>query len=157
MQLFLIISAGAPAMKWVGEDWGNNSHIFTLHRKWSFPIRISSVTFTKEILYGKLHFLCSVSHAVMKWRGELQTSKKIDASKVLEITNDLNMLTVVFFQHCMSLINGTMGIFLPLVSVILSYVRFVLGLFCFVLFFNILFKGFFFSILLFNVLRFYKF
>ena len=80
----------------------------------------------------------------MKWRGELQASKKIDASKVLEITNDLNMLTVVFFQHCMSLINGTMGIFLPIVSVILSYVRFVLGLFCF-FFFNILFKGFFFQ------------
>ena len=120
-------------------------------------MRISSVTFSKEILYGKLHFLRSVSHAIMKWRGELQASKKIDASRVLEIINDLNMLTAVFFQHCMSLINGTMGIFLPLVSVILSYVRFVLGLFCFVLFFNILFKGFFFSILLFNVLRFYKF
>ena len=140
MQLFLIISPGAPAMKWAGEDWGNNSHIFTLHKKWSFLIRISSVTFTKEILYGKLRFLCSVSHAVMKWRGELQASKKIDASKVLEIINDLNMLTVVFFQHCMSLINATMGIFLPLVSVILLYVRFVLGLFC-CCFFNILFKG----------------
>ena len=142
MQLFLIISPGAPAMKWVGEDWGNNSHIFTLHKKWSFLIRISSVTFTKEILYGKLHFLCSVSHAVMKWRGELQASKKIDVSKVLEIINDLNMLTVVFFQHCMSLINDAMGIFLPLVSVILLYVRFVLGLFCF-FFLIFCLKGFF--------------
>ena len=32
-----------------------------LHKKWSFRLRISSdlVTFTKEILNGKLHFLCS--------------------------------------------------------------------------------------------------
>ena len=29
-----------------------------LHKKWSFPLRISSVT--EEILNGKLHFLCSV-------------------------------------------------------------------------------------------------
>ena len=36
----------------------------TLHKKWSFPLRISSVnadlvTFTEEILNGKLYFLCS--------------------------------------------------------------------------------------------------
>ena len=34
----------------------------TVHKKWSFPIRIFSVadlvTFTEEILNGKLHFLC---------------------------------------------------------------------------------------------------
>ena len=46
---------------------------FTLHKKWSFPWRISLlmwpnpqetadlVTFTEEILNGKLHFLCSFS------------------------------------------------------------------------------------------------
>ena len=38
---------------------------FTLHKKWSFPLKISSVNvtksaFTDEILNGKLHFLCSV-------------------------------------------------------------------------------------------------
>ena len=34
----------------------------SLHKKSSFPLRISSVnvTFTEEILNGKLHFLCSV-------------------------------------------------------------------------------------------------
>ena len=33
------------------------------HKKWSFPLRISSdlVTFTEEIRNGKLHFLCSVA------------------------------------------------------------------------------------------------
>ena len=34
----------------------------TLQKKWSFPLRVSSVdlvTFTEEILNGKLHFLCS--------------------------------------------------------------------------------------------------
>ena len=39
----------------------------TLHKKWKFPLRVSSgnektvdlVTFTEEILNGKLHFLCS--------------------------------------------------------------------------------------------------
>ena len=31
-----------------------------LHKKWSFPLRISSVTFTEEIPNGKFHFLCSV-------------------------------------------------------------------------------------------------
>ena len=45
----------------------------TLHKKWSFPWRISSVnviksagnlvTFTDEILNGKLHFLCSAKYA----------------------------------------------------------------------------------------------
>ena len=45
----------------------------TLHKKWSFPLRISLVmwpnpefpadlvTFTEEILSGKIHFLCSVN------------------------------------------------------------------------------------------------
>ena len=45
---------------------------FPLHKKWSFPLRIYSVnvskpqfpadlvTFTEEILNGKLHFFCSV-------------------------------------------------------------------------------------------------
>ena len=48
-----------------------NKHL-TLHKKWSFQLRISSinvsksartadlVTFTEEILIGKLQFLCSV-------------------------------------------------------------------------------------------------
>ena len=47
---------------------------FTLHKKWSFLLRISSdnvtkstvpadlVTFTEEILNGKLNFLCSVNN-----------------------------------------------------------------------------------------------
>ena len=33
----------------------------TRHKKWSFQLRISSVNVTKEILNGKLHFLCSVN------------------------------------------------------------------------------------------------
>ena len=33
-----------------------------LHKKWSFPLRISSVTFTEEIHIGKLYFLCSVAY-----------------------------------------------------------------------------------------------
>ena len=39
-------------------DWLQMS----LHKKWSFPLRISSVNMTKyaEILNWKLHFLCSV-------------------------------------------------------------------------------------------------
>ena len=44
---------------------------YALHKKWSFPLRISSVnvtksqetadlvTFTEEILDGKVHFLCN--------------------------------------------------------------------------------------------------
>ena len=51
---------------------GIGVYYFSLHKKWSFPLRISSVnvtnpqetadlvTFTEEILHGKLHFLCSV-------------------------------------------------------------------------------------------------
>ena len=32
----------------------------TLHKKWSFPLRISlvNVTYSEEIIHGKLHFLC---------------------------------------------------------------------------------------------------
>ena len=52
--------------------WGYPIQV-TLHKKWCFPLRISSVipadlvTFTEEILNGKLHFLCSViSHFWVK-------------------------------------------------------------------------------------------
>ena len=44
----------------------NLTKILALHKKWSFPLRISSAnvkdffTFTEEVLIGKLHFLCSV-------------------------------------------------------------------------------------------------
>ena len=37
--------------------------LMTLHKKWSFPLRISSVNvaiFIGEIFHGKLHFLCGV-------------------------------------------------------------------------------------------------
>ena len=47
--------------------------VFALHKKWSFPLRISSVNVTKspgsvtifghiseEVVNGKLHFVCSV-------------------------------------------------------------------------------------------------
>ena len=52
--------------------WCLHSDVLTLHKKWSFLLRISLVnvtksqetahlvTFTEEILNGKLHFLCSV-------------------------------------------------------------------------------------------------
>ena len=48
--------------------------LITMHKKWRFPLRTSSVnmskyevsadlvTFTEEILNDKLHFLCSVNH-----------------------------------------------------------------------------------------------
>ena len=43
-----------------------NFLLLVLHKKWSFPLRISSVnldlvSFTEEILNGKLHFLCSLT------------------------------------------------------------------------------------------------
>ena len=53
-----------------GKRW---LYIRTRHKKWSFPFRISSVnviksadlvTFTKAILNGKLHFLCSGSSVI---------------------------------------------------------------------------------------------
>ena len=46
-------------------------------KKWSFPLRISSVnvtksavlvSFTEETLNGKLHFLCSAIHPCVLWR-----------------------------------------------------------------------------------------
>ena len=47
----------------------------TLHKKWSFPLSISSVnvtksagTFTKEILHGKFHFLCSVKLGMITFK-----------------------------------------------------------------------------------------
>ena len=51
----------------------------TLLKKWSFPLRISSVNVTKsavscgfdhtyeDILNGKLHFLCSENSSIVKW------------------------------------------------------------------------------------------
>ena len=56
-------------------------HTESLHKKWSFPLRISSAnvtksavyfgfghiySFTEEIFNGKLHFLCSVSQEIDK-------------------------------------------------------------------------------------------
>ena len=44
------------------ESFEKEKYIITAKKKWSFPLRISSVnvTFTEEILNRKLHFLCSV-------------------------------------------------------------------------------------------------
>ena len=54
------------------------SENLALHKKWSFPLRISSVyvaksavledflTFTEEILNGKLYLLCSVGQSFLK-------------------------------------------------------------------------------------------
>ena len=55
---------------------------YTLHKKWSFPLRISPVnvskfadldTFTGEILNGKLHFLCSDTRCSVKKKSVLKT------------------------------------------------------------------------------------
>ena len=49
----------------------------TLHKKWSFSLKISSVNvtnstascrFTEEVLNGKLHFLCIVRHDQDIWK-----------------------------------------------------------------------------------------
>ena len=62
-------------------------------QKMKFPLRISSVnmdlvTFTEEILNGKLHFLCSVKikalniyHASFMWKTFLLEGYKIGDSK----------------------------------------------------------------------------
>ena len=47
----------------------------SLHKKWSFPLRISSVpadlaTFTEEIINVKLHFLCSELGGKMSLRAK---------------------------------------------------------------------------------------
>ena len=44
-------------------NFGIVRNTYSLHKKWSFPLIVSSVnvTFTEEILDGKLHFLCSDS------------------------------------------------------------------------------------------------
>ena len=47
-----LVSLKSQTVEWEGK----------MHKKWSFPLRISSVNltkFTEEILNGKLHFLCS--------------------------------------------------------------------------------------------------
>ena len=70
-----------------------------LHKKWSFPLRISSinitnsaancglVTFTEKILNGKLHFFCSVPWDRKTWTsqqraliGTLKMFEKINCS-----------------------------------------------------------------------------
>ena len=48
------------------------THTEALYKKWSFPLRVSSVpnlqetadlvTFTEKILNGKIHFLCSEAY-----------------------------------------------------------------------------------------------
>ena len=62
----------------INSMWGRGAHLINfknlqeaVHKKWSFPLKISSVnvtipqfaadlvTFTEEIFNGKLHFLCS--------------------------------------------------------------------------------------------------
>ena len=64
--------------------------LIALHKKWSFPLRISSVnmtkstgncglvTFTEEILNGKLHFLCSVGSSTPLTYRELDPWSVID-------------------------------------------------------------------------------
>ena len=73
-----------------------------LHKKWNFPVRISSVmwsnqqetaclvTFTEEILKGKLHFLWSeVSNSNdANGRGVSWTPQKSKIESFLTIVND---------------------------------------------------------------------
>ena len=69
--MFFFISKAALDLRKYSKSYSNSilklikKH--SLHKKWSFPLRISSVNvttadlvwFTEEILNGKLHFLCS--------------------------------------------------------------------------------------------------
>ena len=63
----------------IWEDFSTISWKRSLHKKWSFRLRISSVNVTKcegncgfghiteEVLNGKLHFLCSIWALVRMW------------------------------------------------------------------------------------------
>ena len=71
----------------------SHSSIFdpTLHKKGSFPLRISSVNvtkFTEEILNGKLHFLCS---AHSKWNDILPLKIK---TILISIYNNLSIFDI---------------------------------------------------------------
>ena len=81
---------------------------FTQHRKRRFPLRISSVnvtksavfcdlvTFTEEILNGKLRFLCSVTHSWFDFYGQEWTHPCLRLAESWTTNNAKNML---FFQY----------------------------------------------------------
>ena len=79
--------------------------ILTLHKKWSFPLKTSSVrpnpqkiadlvTFTEETLHGKLHFLCCVN---CFWQLTISSKSYIfdlNFHRILKLSQDKNLRVV---------------------------------------------------------------
>ena len=75
-----------------------------LHKKWSFPLDL--VTFTEEILNGKLHFLCSVSLSIhceicIFWQGCLFCKLLPDIDECATNTDQCSINAI-----CTNLIGG---------------------------------------------------
>ena len=84
----------------------------TLHKKWSFPLRVSSVnvtnsavycdlvTITEEIRNGKLHFLCSESFVAIWSLHEVMKLQSFEFS-VSDVMSEIvqNILHLVFFTY----------------------------------------------------------
>ena len=82
-----------------GSGWVKCNYYFALHKKWSFPLRISSVNvtksavswgfslaFTEVIRNGKLRFLCSeviwTNYLIFFWDERLQVLRKIAVREI---------------------------------------------------------------------------
>ena len=67
----------------------------TLHKKWSFPLRISSVC--EEILNGKLHFLCSGNYLAIMSQVQRGFHRQIFATSQLYFANLATLLRNFIF------------------------------------------------------------
>ena len=88
--------------------WLSNS-LTPLHKKWGFPLRISQetadlVTFTEEILNGKLQFFCAVLFIV-------ESSKLISIQAVLQMWFFRKLVLIAVFSNKLCKIGLTNSIF----------------------------------------------
>ena len=107
----------------------------SLHKKWRFPLRISSVnvtksanpetanlvTLTEEILNGKLHFLCSAWSAVPQNNLSLSPSSSPSSSTLdnaldypwMKVSADFFIFTLNIFRNSINIIPEKLLSFVP--------------------------------------------
>ena len=76
--------------------------VHSLHKKWSFPLRISSVdlvTFTEEILKGKLHFCAVITTVVTLLQQKYLNFTKIFLVKLFLVIYSLDKKIHITFME----------------------------------------------------------
>ena len=85
----------------------------TLHKKWSFPLQISSVIVTKSAgnCNGKLHYLCSAIRRLFLWNLSSNSIDFADTSSAFKRSSSMVLNSVFKFFILFSTKGSTSSIF----------------------------------------------